>query len=253
MFGAGVSLLVSGCAFGTQAKAPDARIRRDTKIVHEPCDTEDPNAQWLDIDGDGRRDLTKVFEQRHEVCRAVDVNFDGKIDTWVYKNSDGSIRRRESDFDRDGRVDEIAVYSSGVLASKQYATNLAGRLDTWQFYERGVLQRSERDSNGDSIIDQWWEYPRLPASDCSLVHSDVDGDGRPDPGATVDLCKNEPEATAPPAQTASQPTANPSAPAPSAPPAPQKDEPAAMSPNAGDATKDTAKPADDAPKKEPAP
>lgn len=250
MFGGGLSLLLSACAFGTEPKAPDARIRRDTEIVHEPCDTEDPGAVSLDINGDGRRDLTKVFHQKREVCRAVDVNFDGKVDTWVYRNSDGSVRRRESDFDRDGRIDEIAVYSSGVLTSKQYATNLAGRLDTWQFYEGGVLKRSERDSNGDSIIDQWWEYPRLPASDCSLVHSDVDGDGRPDPGATVDLCKDEPLPTTPAAQTVSQPAApNPPSQVPprsSSEAASPKDEPTEPTSEASGTTKGAVK-------KEPAP
>lgn len=254
LFGGGLSLLLSACAFGTEPKAPDARIRRDTEIVHEPCDTEGAGAESLDINGDGRGDLIKVFEQKRELCRAVDVNFDGKVDTWVYRNSDGTVRRRESDFDRDGRIDEIAVYSSGVLATKQFATNLAGRLDTWQFYDRGVLKRSERDSNGDSIIDQWWEYPRLPASDCSLVHSDVDGDGRPDPGATVDLCKDEPLA-APATQTEPQPAATNSpsqVPPPQAPPRASPEDPSAKG-QPSDPASEASAPTKGAEKKEPTP
>src|SRR5690606_21742218 len=45
---------------------------------------------------------------------------------------------------------------------------------------------TERDSDGDTVVDQWWEYPK---PECPMIHSDVDGDGRPDPGATVDFCK----------------------------------------------------------------
>src|SRR6185295_7662936 len=74
------------------------------------------------------------------------------------------------------------------LAEKQRATTLVGRLDTWHFYNGGALARTERDSDGDTQIDQWWEYPKADRLDCPLIHSDIDGDGHPDPGATVDVC-----------------------------------------------------------------
>lgn len=193
LLGSIAAVCVSACGLG-EAKSPDGRIRRDTRIVHEECDTDQGGARNYDVDGDGRHDLGIVYRGGGEVCRAVDLNFDGRIDTWIFRAPDGSVRRRESDFDRDGRIDEIATYGGGTLMSKQVATNLAGRLDTWQYFRAGVLQRAERDSDGDSVIDQWWEYPRMPKSDCALVHSDVDGDGRPDPGATVDMCKEAGEA-----------------------------------------------------------
>jgi hypothetical protein len=210
-----VSLFAStACGWGTEPKTPDARIRRDTRIVHEECDTDAAGARSHDVNGDGRGDLRILYSGERELCRSLDLNFDGRVDAWIYRSNDGQIRRRESDFDRDGRIDEIAMFSTGNVASKQIATNLAGRLDTWHYYERGVLKRSERDSDGDSVVDQWWEFPRTPASECALVHSDVDGDGRPDPGATVDLCKDETAAAATPATTTS--AAPPPAPAPPA-------------------------------------
>lgn len=197
---------ISACGLGPP-ETPDARVRRDTRIVHEPCDTDASGTEARDVDGDGRSDLRIVFRGRTELCRSLDFNYDGRVDSWVYRAPDGSVRRRESDFDRDGRIDEIAMYSGGRLTTKQVATNLAGRLDTWQYYEAGQLTRAERDSDGDSVVDQWWEYPRVPASDCPLVHSDVDGDGRPDPGATVDLCKDEPATATPASATAGVATA----------------------------------------------
>nr|AQQ74818.1 hypothetical protein [uncultured bacterium] len=206
-----------------EPKAPDARIRRDTRIIHEECDTDAANAKAHDVNGDGRSDLRIAFRGGREACRAVDLNFDGRVDTWVFRDSQGSVRRRESDFDRDGRIDEIAIFSAGQLTSKQIATNLAGRLDTWQYYEGGVLKRGERDSDGDSVVDQWWEFPRTPKSDCALVHSDVDGDGRPDPGATVDMCKDEAEA-APESPAASSAAPRPSTTA-ARPPAPMASTP----------------------------
>lgn len=213
-----VAVALTAC--GTQqAQSPDARIRRSTEIVHEPCAIDERDAQRLDVNGDGKADLMRVVKNSKETCRALDLNFDGVIDTWVYLAPDGRVRRRESDFDRDGRIDEISDYRGGVMQAQKHATNLAGQLDTWHFYEQGRLQRSERDANGDSVIDQWWEYPRYPRSNCALVHSDVDGDGRPDPGATVDLCEAEPvneEATTSDTSAASTSALRPPASAPAA-------------------------------------
>jgi hypothetical protein len=83
------------------------------------------------------------------------------------------------------------VYQRGILVEQRRATTLAGKLDTWQFYANGKVARTERDSNGDDYVDQWWEYPAERAADCPLIHSDVDGDGYPDPGATVDVCRDQ--------------------------------------------------------------
>lgn len=160
--------------------------KRDTVMVHEPCDVNSSDAEKLDANGDGRAEIVIVKSGGREVCRAVDLNFDGKIDVWEYRDASGQVRRRETDYDRDGKIDEVAEYRNGVLVSKVRATTLNDKVDTWQYYDNGVLARVERDSDGDGVVDQWWEYKR---PDCPLIHADTDGDGRPDPGATVDYCK----------------------------------------------------------------
>ncbi len=191
------ALVACGCA-GTKSVTVQAetgeQTRRDTRIEHESCDVDSASADKQDVNGDGRPDLVTVGGTRG--CQAADLNFDGSWDSYVYRNADGSVRRRESDFDRDGRIDEISTFRGGALIARQRATRLDGQLDTWHFYEQGRLTRTERDSDGDAVIDQWWEYPRQNKLECPLVHSDVDGDGRPDPGATVDMCP--PDETAPP-------------------------------------------------------
>lgn len=164
---------------------------RDTRILHEDCAVESSNALKEDVNGDGRPDRTSVRDGSMEACRALDFNFDGVVDAWVYLDDAGRVRRKENDYDRDGRVDEVALYRAGELAERHRATTLAGKLDTWHFYEAGKVSRTERDSNGDDYVDQWWEYPEGRAPECPLIHSDVDGDGRPDPGATVDVCDNQ--------------------------------------------------------------
>ncbi len=186
-FLSGVVLAGTGCGGSEKkAEAPGQLTRRDTEITHEECDLTASGAERIDANGDKRADVTIVKSGGREVCRAVDLNFDGLIDRYTYLDEQGRIRRQESDYDRDNRIDEIALFKNGVLAERHRATTLDLRLDTWQFFENGELARTERDSNGDAIIDQWWEY-KTPG--CPLIHADVNADGRPDPGASIDYCK----------------------------------------------------------------
>ena len=92
-----------------------------------------------------------------------------------------TIRRRESDFDRDGRIDEIAYYTGGVIARKDRETNLDGKLDTWDFYEGGKIHHRMRDSDGDGRVDQWWTWPNPDRIECAVIAADHNRDGRPDP------------------------------------------------------------------------
>jgi hypothetical protein len=162
--------------------------RRDIRVSHQECAVDGSGAEKVNVGGDPRPDIVIVRSGSREVCRSIDLNFDGAVDSWVYRDSAGAVSRRENDYDRDGRIDEIAIYQNGVLTEKDRATTLVGRLDTWHFYQAGKLARTERDSDGDALIDQWWEYPKPDQLECPLIHSDVDGDGRPDPGATVNVC-----------------------------------------------------------------
>jgi hypothetical protein len=177
------ALATLGCA-GSGAAGAGANTggvtRRDTQITHEKCDTAGASEK-IDANNDGRPDIFVAGG-----CRAIDLNFDGVIDSYAYYDGSGKLRRREYDYDRDGLIDEIATYQNGVLTEKDQATSMQRRLDTWDFYQNGALARSERDSNGDGIIDQWWEYTK---PGCPMIHSDVNNDGKPDPGATVDYCK----------------------------------------------------------------
>lgn len=179
----------SGCSGSVQGGAQSAaggQTRRDTRIVHEDCAID--SAEKLDANGDSKPDVWLVKSSGRETCRAVDLNFDGKIDGYTYFDGSGQVRRRERDYDRDGKIEEIQIFQAGSLVEQQRSTTMAGRLDTWQFYQAGKLARTERDSDGDAVVDQWWEFS-TGNEKCPMIHSDVDGDGRPDPGATIDYCK----------------------------------------------------------------
>jgi hypothetical protein len=178
-------------------KVPPHATVRDNQVVHEACEggegaSGELSTQRFDANADGSFDLVVVREAGRERCRWMDFNFDGRVDSWVYRDASGQERRRESDFDRDGRVDEVVLLRQGQLVQKQRATTLSGKLDTWHFYRAGRMFRTERDANQDRIIDQWWEYS--DHSGCAHVHVDLNSDGRPDPGASVRLCPEDKDA-----------------------------------------------------------
>jgi hypothetical protein len=198
--------LLAGCGLAATGQVAKRRPRiepRDTQVVHENCAVTAAGAAAEDINGDGRPDRRTASDGGRPRCHTLDFNFDGAVDAWVYMDDVGQLRRREYDYDRDGSVDEVSLYRAGVLVEQQRATSRPGKLDTWHYFSAGKVARSERDSNGDDYIDQWWEYPDQRAADCPVIHSDVDGDGQPDPGATVDVCRDRYGAGGPPVEGAS--------------------------------------------------
>jgi hypothetical protein len=189
-----------GCSSSANLGVGDKAVAtmRSRTIDHEPCDLDSKGADRVDVNGDGRPDLTIVKNGAKELCRAADLDFDGRVDMWSYFDDGGKLKRRELDYDRDGSVDEIQLFKAGEIAEKQRASTPAKRLDTWEFYSGGRIVRAERDSDANGRVDQWWDY-KTP--DCPLIRSDSDGNGEPDPKTDVDYCKESgykpPEQAAP--------------------------------------------------------
>jgi hypothetical protein len=221
-------LQVAACsspdASADKAKSPVNPEKRDTRIVHEPCDTGSAEAVKVDANGDGKPDIIHVMRNGKEVCRAVDLNMDGAMDAFIYYDDQGRERRREQDFDRDGRADEISIFENGQIKLKMRETNFDNQIDTWDYYENGRLVRRERDSDGDGIIDQWWSFNNPQNPKCAIVASDRNADGKPDPDSVVDLCGDSYGTVKTPAP--SGPTAPaPGAPSPASPAPPTKPQP----------------------------
>ena len=188
--------------------------QREVDFGHDEC-TPDGSSKTVDVNGDQRPDIVHVMKDSREVCRIVDLNFDGAVDVYIYYDDKGAERRREADFDRDGRPDQITILQGGQIVENRRETNFDDKLDTWDFYKDGVLARRERDSDGDAIIDQWWTFYDPARPKCATVASDRNADGKPDADSQVDLC-----GTGYVSPGAAPAPGAPSAPAPGATPAP---------------------------------
>lgn len=152
-----------------------------------------------------------------------DANQNGKIDTWTEMDGARPIRSR-IDRDEDGRLDRWEYYdASGALTRVGFSRRQTGTPDAWaysgpdgriarvdssstgdesridrrEFYEQGLLARSESDTNGDGRPDQWETYE---AGVLKTAAVDQDGDGRPDrrltygPDGALVLIESEPDA-----------------------------------------------------------
>jgi hypothetical protein len=180
---------VAGCSDGPTPGA--ARSATSAAVVetidHEPCDTSKGGGhkvESFDAHGDGKPTVIKVStEAGKELCRVTDINHDGKPDLWEYFDGNGAIRRREADYDANGIIDSVEFFEDGKLVKREYDTTGQHRVDTWDYFDKATGKRTkrERDTTNDGRVDQWWTWD----GDKITIAIDRNGDGQPDPGATL--------------------------------------------------------------------
>lgn len=84
----------------------------------------------------------------------IDHDHDGVLDErWFYSPS-GQPLRVEADRNFDHKVDYIAHYEHGVLASAESDDDFDGRFETRLFTRAGNVERSETDADGDGF-NEW--------------------------------------------------------------------------------------------------
>jgi hypothetical protein len=113
----------------------------------------------IDINGDGRVDITQYFNEREEKVReAMDQDFDGKVDSVLIFERGVNVRS-ERDVDGNGRTDQWLYYEKGKLARKESDTNGDGKVDNWEYWEGNQVDRIGDDLDGDGNVDRWTKNP----------------------------------------------------------------------------------------------
>jgi hypothetical protein len=168
----------------------------DEGLTHESCDESGNRVETLDLNGDGKADIRRIFSKGSgvEVCRVADLNHDGKPDLYEYFDGNGVVRRREFCYDDTGVVNAIEHYEGGRLTKREYDTTGQHKIDTWDYFEPGLAvdpktgrpahpSRRERDRTGDGRVDEWWTWN----GNAVTIARDSNGDGKPDPASSITL------------------------------------------------------------------
>jgi hypothetical protein len=167
-----------------QAKLPAAS---DVSVKHEDCPESGNRVEVLDSNNDGKPDIKRVYDKTagRELCHIADINHDGKPELFEYFDPSGQIRRREFVYDDTGVVASVELYEGGKLVRRELDTSGLHRIDTVDIYDpsTGKRVKRERDSNGDGRMDQWWAF----GAERTEITMDKNGDGQPDPEATIIL------------------------------------------------------------------
>jgi hypothetical protein len=196
---AAITVGTSACGGGEQTSGvASAKLPKGVNgtIEHQSCDEDGEKVETLDVNNDGKADIRTVIESRsgQVICRIVDLNHDAKPDLYeYYDRMSGTIRRREFCFDDSGVVNAVEYYEGGKLVRREKDTTGQRRIDTWDYFDPAAAPdprtgnprpiRRERDTDGNGQIDQWW----LWEGDRVSIATDKNGDGNPDPEATVIL------------------------------------------------------------------
>ena len=173
--------LVAGCAASTGADSVESGlgfVPNVERARYKNLNTEGVDISPVDLNGDGKPDQWKISASGRVVRVERDLNFDGRVDAYLYTNDAGEVFEEEFDLDVDGVVDVINYYRMGVLTRKEMSVDFTGDITIIKYYDsNGKLTRVERDEDNNNRIDTWEYY-----QDEVKIRTgrDVSGDGTPD-------------------------------------------------------------------------
>jgi hypothetical protein len=150
------------------ARAPAEQVTEKDTNADEKPDVWVYAVEERAVDGQSRQRMVR---------KELDINWDGRVDITTYFDAREEREREAMDLDFDGKVDSVYFYEKGLNVRRERDLNGDGRTDVWAHYEKGKLARKERDSNGDGRVDYWeyWENDQV-----DRIGEDLDGDGHAD-------------------------------------------------------------------------
>lgn len=179
-----VGVIVTGCSGVDERPDSELILGGQTKMTR----AEDGNwLQEFDVDGDGRVDVTKVMEEYPDpndpsvtktrmIEKRVDVNSDGKLNIVRKYNEEGRVMLEDVDTDLDGIFDFRNHLDAGRIVKKELY-DAEGRIVATRYYDKGEIQRVEKDTTGDQKVD-YWEFYEQGVLD--RIGRDLNADGRAD-------------------------------------------------------------------------
>jgi hypothetical protein len=176
-------------ALSACAKNPDATSGGAARSTFtERVEADGLVVQEFDLDKDGRNEVINHWRPREGaprllVQKQVDLNRDGKMDVISWFDDAGQIEREEMDSDYDGVFDWVDHYQGGARVMSEWDSDTDGRANVFKYYVisasgQTVLERKERDTDGDGKIDLWERFNL--SGEVVRMARDLDGDGKMD-------------------------------------------------------------------------
>jgi hypothetical protein len=144
--------------------------------------------QEIDLDRDNNPEIFNYLKEREGaprllVRKEMDLNRDGRVDVRSFFDDSGRLVREEMDSDYDKAFDHTDIYQDGVRVMSEYDTDADGAANVHKYYVRNeqgvpVLDRKERDEDGDGKIDVWERFDAT--GQVVRTARDTDGDGKMD-------------------------------------------------------------------------
>lgn len=182
------ALLAGSVAAGCASRAPAEGGPVEGRIKEKQLPEEGLIRQSIDLDRNGSPDIVNFYRERVDgprqlVRKELDLNRDGKIDVISNFDESGNLDREQMDSDHDGHLDWTDHYQGGIRVLSEYDTDFDGKPNVFKYYtvnadKVAVLQRKERDSDGDGLIDVWERYDDQGVP--IRTGRDLDGDGKMD-------------------------------------------------------------------------
>src|SRR5688572_12919525 len=178
------TLVLAATLAGTAACSPAAGDERP-KADYDP-ETGRLRRLSLDLDRNGRHDAVSIMDGARIEYVEVDADENGKTDRWDFYRGH-TLERVGFSRLNDGVMDSQSVYGTdGTVARIELSTGRDGRFNRIEWYEAGVLIRSEEDTDGDDRPDKWETYrpnvgagPNEPPYTIASVAFDDSGRGVP--------------------------------------------------------------------------
>jgi hypothetical protein len=193
-------IVCAACKRGDGESTAADRRNEPQPIAARDCSAGNP--QNVDVNNDGKPDITHRVKGDRRVCSVMDLNFDGRTDLFrFYEDSGKAVALEQHDYDFDGHVDDQAFFKSGKVVRKELDTNFdglidtwlwcqgpqieraerarrkPGRVDTWENYSQGLLAEIQYDENSDGKVEKWEVFQGGSLTEVKL---DTTGDGKPD-------------------------------------------------------------------------
>jgi hypothetical protein len=196
------ALALGACGPKASDGTTTAEERRTAPQPIAAMDCKGGSEQHVDVNNDGKPDITHRASGNKRLCSVMDLNFDGRTDLLRFYADDGvAVKVEQHDYDFDGHIDDQVFFKAGAVSHKELDTNFdglidtwmwckgplvekaerarrkPGRVDTWELYAEGLLSEIQYDENGDGRVEKWELFNGGALTE---VRIDSTGDGKPD-------------------------------------------------------------------------